>query len=269
MRWRWAITELTADWPVQRLGRRRKRRVHLLLLVGGVLREGDQRGAITHCLGGEPVDRSQVGPDVGTRLQLPHRYPHNYSLPRPGGQTTSWQVSGGCLGRRLLRGRHLRWRGLEPAGDQGQDHHAQHQPGHPQRNGVAVQPGEQVGADDGADHRDHHVGHRVQLLAGPAPAHVVEHHRGFHQREGGEGTEVDERRRGGNVQEDRDQAHDAGDHQVRHRCVELLAQPAENGLGQNGVAAHRVEQAGGAGLRGEAGGELSHMRSSPAAPSAA
>jgi hypothetical protein len=52
------------------------------------------------------------------------------------------------------------------------------------RNGVAVQPAEQVRADDGPDHRDHHVGHRAQLPPGPALAHIVEHHRGVHQREG-------------------------------------------------------------------------------------
>ena len=51
---------------------------------------------------------------------------------------------------------------------------------------------------------------------------------------------------------------DADDHQVSHRGVELLAEPAEDRLGQDGVAAHRVQQAGGAGLRGEAGGELRH-----------
>ncbi|WP_181884866.1 hypothetical protein [Arthrobacter sp. RT-1] len=41
--------------------------------------------------------------------------------------------------------------------------------GNDSRTRSTVQPGEQVGADDGADHRDHHVGHRVQLLPGPAP----------------------------------------------------------------------------------------------------
>jgi hypothetical protein len=71
--------ELLADGAVQRLGHLGERRVHLLFLVGGVLREGDQRGAVVRCLGGEPVDRGEVGPDVGTRIQLPQRNPHNHS----------------------------------------------------------------------------------------------------------------------------------------------------------------------------------------------
>lgn len=39
------------------------------------------------------------------------------------------------------------------------------------------------------------------------------------------------------------------------------AEPAEDRLGQDGVPAQGVEQAGGAGLRGEAGGELRHHQS--------
>lgn len=38
----------------------------------------------------------------------------------------------------------------------------------------------------------------------------------------------------------------------------LLAEPAEDRLGHDGVAAQGVQQAGGAGLRGEAGDELRH-----------
>jgi hypothetical protein len=59
--------------------------------MGGVLREGDQRCAVARCLGGEPVDRGQVGPDVDARLQLPQSNLHGCSFPRPGGHIANGQ----------------------------------------------------------------------------------------------------------------------------------------------------------------------------------
>lgn len=57
----------------------------------------------------------------------------------PAAAQTQTSGSGGRLNRRLLSRRHFRRRRLEAARDQGQDHHAQYQPRHSQRNRVAVQ----------------------------------------------------------------------------------------------------------------------------------
>lgn len=76
-RWRRALGR--RDRPAAR--RPRERRVHLLFLVRGVFREGDQCGAVAGGLSGEPVDGGEVRLDVGARLQLPERYPHGDSFP--------------------------------------------------------------------------------------------------------------------------------------------------------------------------------------------
>jgi regulator of protease activity HflC (stomatin/prohibitin superfamily) len=73
--------ELPADGAVQRLGHRRERRVHLLLLVRGVLREGDQRGAVARPPRRRTGRSRRGSPDVGAGLQLPQGNPHASSFP--------------------------------------------------------------------------------------------------------------------------------------------------------------------------------------------
>ena len=119
-----------------------------------------------------------------------------------------------------------------------------------------VQPGEQVAADHGTHAGDHQIAERVQHISGAALADIVEDDGNIHQGEGGKGTEVDERRRGGHVQEDGDQADDRGDHKVRHGRVVFGVEAAKHRFRQHGVAAHGVHQPGGTCLRGQAGGEL-------------
>ena len=38
-----------------------------------LLREGDQRGVVTRCLGRKPINRGEIDPDVRARLQLRQR----------------------------------------------------------------------------------------------------------------------------------------------------------------------------------------------------
>src|SRR5215211_4589731 len=147
-------------------------------------------------------------------------------------------------------------RGLaEAAGEPGQPDYPQDKPDQSYHLGAAVQVQQQIEVYDRPRERQSDPQEYPAEAAFRTVAQEVYDHAEVHEREGAESAEVDERGRGGDVEEQRTKARDADERNRDRRGTEAGQNPAE-AVGQRAVASHREQEPRRAGLDGEPRGEL-------------